>query len=174
MCSIMEIYNVLSLDRHFDLPPEISWNTDIGPRKCFTTVFRSNFSTVAKASESIRRIGAIWRCQEIGSRNPLPMLGQAEQEYRNTRKIKISLVSGETRTEHRGLQWTHMTLYYPINFLGHCNVGPFWFVFVSCQEMGLSELTLSRGGRQSRNDKSWVEDVILTFILRLCLEILEH
>ena len=103
MCSIMEIYNVLSLDRHFDLPPEISWNTDIGPRKCFTTVFRSNFSTVAKASESIRRIGAIWRCQEIGSRNPLPMVGEAEQEYkdRNTRKIKnlIGIWRNKNRTQ---------------------------------------------------------------------------
>ena len=101
----MEIYTVLSHNQHYDLPVEISkgWNTDIGPGKCFTTAFRSNFCTVAKASESIRRIGAIWRCQEIGSRNPLSMVGQAEQEYkdRNTRKgqIFIGIWRNKNRTQ---------------------------------------------------------------------------
>ena len=52
------------------------------------------------------------------------------------------------------------------------DVKAFWLV--SCQEMGVGELTLSRGGRRRRNDKSRVVEVILTFILRFCLEILEH
>ena len=71
-------------------------------RKCFTKDLRSNSCTVAKASESIRRIGAIWRCQEIGSRNPPSMVGEPEQEYKKGRDTFWN----KTNTLDPSTQWS--------------------------------------------------------------------
>ena len=98
-CPIQLFGNLrLFVGRHFYWTERIIFVS----RKCFTKDLRSNSCTVAKASESIRRIGAIWRCQEIGSRNPPSMVGEPEQEYKKGRDTFWN----KTNTLDPSTQWS--------------------------------------------------------------------